>query len=158
MTREKIVQAAIRFEGTLYVGPTHFAAMKAVVEDHTMSSEKRDKILLYAEDGFVTSFGRFVGREEAYQLAKDNQQIVGRFNDAEFARDFSGHPQPRLDSGWVQENYASVGFSDIEPLYERSHTASLEERAQLEEQINVLFKLMALRSPNLTQRIDSVLS
>ncbi|HEY4489064.1 MAG TPA: hypothetical protein VJA87_01125 [Candidatus Paceibacterota bacterium] len=68
---EKITAAAIRCEGVIFSGSTHADAFLALKEkspewnwdEHTL------------EDGFVTSSGRFVSREEASQIAKNANQL-----------------------------------------------------------------------------------
>ena len=62
MATERISRAAVRFEGKVYGGYKHIKIK------HDIANEL-DRYPYGAEDGFLTSAGRFVTREEAATIA-----------------------------------------------------------------------------------------
>ena len=91
MTPESITAAAIRFDGNLFTGKNHAEAimnMEEVFPDWKTSGIKPD-------DGFVTSTGRYVKRDEAGRIAEQAEQL----------RVLPPHErqraQKRLDSDWI---------------------------------------------------------
>lgn len=76
---ETIVSVASRFKGKIFEGPTHFhtwkAAAKSVGKEDLSFSRFVESDPTY-QDGFITSEGRFVTREEATELAKKAKQPI----------------------------------------------------------------------------------
>lgn len=77
---EKIHQAAILRDGDIWTLPKparHHNILWAMHDvDNNSTPDKRPKIIAArGEQGFVTSAGRFVGREEAYAIAIQSGQI-----------------------------------------------------------------------------------
>ncbi len=84
------------------------------IADLRVNKNVRAKLMLDNEDGFMTDTGRFVGREEAFHIAKSQQQILppdktsGMDLSNELVnRDFYQQDHPRLDSGMI-ESYAPL--------------------------------------------------
>jgi hypothetical protein len=103
---EKIAAAALRINGKIYTGKTHFMALRKILDMPNISADEKTTMALNAEDGFVTDIGRFVDRNEAYALASANKQL----NNSEFSQPdrnkaFYGTAAPSLDSGLI-ENYS----------------------------------------------------
>ena len=93
LSRERIVAAAIRlFDGSVFSHATHYDAIWAALDagafpaftniteegraafaDTVQSGELFEAQSI--EDGFVTSEGRFVGRDEALFIAESAQQV-----------------------------------------------------------------------------------
>lgn len=63
---EKIVSAALRYKGEMFLGAMHAIAYIDLEEKYP---EYGDGV----EEGFLTSTGRFVGRKEAHDIAVRNQ-------------------------------------------------------------------------------------
>jgi hypothetical protein len=83
---EKIQAAATRYGGKVYTGNVHVQSLEAAAADHGMDvSQFIDKVNKEAGkteathdlDGFVTSGGRFVNREEARAIADRAEQLTG---------------------------------------------------------------------------------
>lgn len=79
--REAIRAAAIRFpDGEVFEGPFHAecwyeAHNKGKVKEDPSEGEYVDLIEVYSvEEGFTTTTGRFVGREEAFKIAVSAHQ------------------------------------------------------------------------------------
>ena len=72
--KEFILCAAIDYNGTIVCGHRHsdcYKTLKSLLgEINTDDMPKRDN------QGFLTSKNRYVGREEAWVIAKENNQIV----------------------------------------------------------------------------------
>lgn len=68
---ERIASAATRLtDGSIYTGQLHGDAYASACSAHRQTTESRyHKLFEQAEDGFTTSAGRFVSRDEAYRLA-----------------------------------------------------------------------------------------
>lgn len=64
--KERIVKAAVRKNGQVYTGKRHHEILNNI---------KPFGALKGSEQGFVTSTGRFVGREEARRIALDCGQV-----------------------------------------------------------------------------------
>lgn len=67
--KEQIKAPALRYQGQVFAGVSHIEAiakLKKVFPNVHLS---------YVEDGFVTTSGRFVDREEANNIAKENDQL-----------------------------------------------------------------------------------
>jgi hypothetical protein len=83
---EKIQAAATRYGGKVYTGDVHFQSLEAAAADHGMDISKFiDKVNKEAGkteathdlDGFVTTSGRFVTRQEARDIADRANQLTG---------------------------------------------------------------------------------
>jgi hypothetical protein len=69
--KERIVQAAMRTpDGKIFSGSAHIFA-----ENNAEAAGVPDADIRRSEDGFLTSHGRFVNRDEAYQIANGTGQI-----------------------------------------------------------------------------------
>ena len=66
---ERIEKSAVRHEGSIYTGKRHSDAINA-------AAEATGKTPVTGEQGFVTSTGRFVSREEAAKIAFSAGQIT----------------------------------------------------------------------------------
>jgi len=67
-----IVASAYRRDGKMYVGRRHCDVIRIMVDDFGLAipiGVESD------EDGFITSDGRFVDREEGYAIAKSSGQL-----------------------------------------------------------------------------------
>lgn len=110
---EKITAAAMRNDGKVYTGKTHFQIMRELIASPDMEGQDVAKWLLTAEDGFVTTTGRFVDREEAFEIARSAAQIVNNdLVDPEKNKAFYGTQKPSLDSGIV-EYYEPAPRNDL---------------------------------------------
>lgn len=80
---ERILDAASRYSGEIFSGPTHFHSWKQAVDKYNTSSGMTQEV----EHGFLTSRGRFVDREEAANIARAAVQIQypARFNNRNLA-------------------------------------------------------------------------
>lgn len=67
---EKIVSAAIEYQGKRYMAAAHGIAYGDLLE------ENPDSDLVGVREGFITSTGRFVGRAEAAEIARGQGQTV----------------------------------------------------------------------------------
>ncbi len=67
---EAISAAALQYEGELFTGRSHAEALGK------LEAEKPHYDIDKVKDGFVTNKNRFVGREEALQLAKNTKQVT----------------------------------------------------------------------------------
>ena len=89
MKEEKIVCSAIRVAGIgrwdgLYLGLRHndcFAEMKRFRDLVTNDDAVRVIMLRFSTQGFLTTKNRFVDREEAMQIAKSANQLIGNHGD-----------------------------------------------------------------------------
>lgn len=114
MTMEKIAGAAIRVGNEVFVGSTHFAAMRRIVEMPGVDPATVADMIMRGEDGFVTDTGRFVSRSEAFQIASEQGQLAHtELADPERNKAFYSTPEPSLDSG-MMEGYAPLR---IRPSY-----------------------------------------
>jgi hypothetical protein len=78
MNKEFILCAAINHQGIIISGHRHADCHK-VLNDllkkyNIIVSE--DKLPQRKDQGFLTSFNRFVSRKEAFKIAKENNQII----------------------------------------------------------------------------------
>ena len=71
-TKPWIVCAAIRFNDHIVCGPRHWDTTMRKMVDLLKDHEFWGK----AEQGFIDQFGRFYNREEAMQVARQNNQII----------------------------------------------------------------------------------
>lgn len=101
---EKIAAAALKARDQVYTGPTHAACMNAILTDERLTSDQKVAMLLDTDDGFVTNTGRFVSREEAFQIAQAQKQMTDhQYSEPEANKAFYGGAEPRLDSGLIKE-------------------------------------------------------
>lgn len=101
--REAIRAAAIRFpDGEVFEGPFHAecwyeAKAKGKVKEDVSQGEYVDLIEVYSVvEGFTTTTGRFVGREEAFRIAVAAHQQMPEPSDS---------PYQYLDSQDVADKY-----------------------------------------------------
>lgn len=73
---EKIRSAALQYKDKTYEGANHGFALGDIMDKFGDVSMKDIK------DGFTTTLGRFVSREEAFGLAKKQNQIEGKVLDS----------------------------------------------------------------------------
>lgn len=70
----RIVCAAIRMHGHIVIGPRHFdlTMLKTIEANPVYREWKWGR----AEQGFIDQFGYFLNRDEAYEIAKRQGQII----------------------------------------------------------------------------------
>lgn len=68
---EKVISAAVRTNGRVFSGVMHADAVD-------QAEREIGKILRPPEEGFITSNGRFISRDEAWDIANRNNQIDSR--------------------------------------------------------------------------------
>lgn len=101
---EKIAAAALKSGKRVFPGPSHPACMNAILTDEHLTSDQKVAMLLDTEDGFVTNTGRFITREEAFQIAQAQKQMTDhQYSEPEANKAFYGGAEPRLDSGLIKE-------------------------------------------------------
>jgi len=61
--------------GKIYYGHKHNHCLDAANGELSWTMNRQQISKLEKEQGFVTSEGRFVGRKEAWKIAKENNQI-----------------------------------------------------------------------------------
>lgn len=69
---EKVVAAALSSGGVIFIGRNHGEAMERLIEERPDLASG-----LEIEEGFVTTEGRFVTREEAHAIAEKEGQLKG---------------------------------------------------------------------------------
>ena len=72
MRKEFILCAAINYHGTIISGFRHadcYSLLKSLLPQISEEPERKDQ-------GFLTSQNRFVDRKEAFQIAKEQKQII----------------------------------------------------------------------------------
>lgn len=74
---EKIVTAAVEYNGEIFKAPIHAMALEELQMVHPEVQHDSQY-----KNGFLTSAGRFVGRDEAAQIADLNDQIKAEVRDA----------------------------------------------------------------------------
>lgn len=84
--QESIKAAALRYKGEIFTGPTHADAV-CVLEETYPDYRARE-----VEDGFVTSTGRYVDRDEALAIAQGKDQVK------------PGGPSDILDSNFLDSD------------------------------------------------------
>lgn len=72
---EKIASAALKYGGKLYEGLNHGFALENILKENPSAGMKD------IQDGFTTSKGRFVSREEAYDIADKAKQMGSDMKD-----------------------------------------------------------------------------
>ena len=71
---ETVKCAALLWKGEIFTGVTHAHAFFSFAEAHPEIKNPRNERF---EDGFETSIGRFITRNEALEIADRNEQIRG---------------------------------------------------------------------------------
>lgn len=75
-----VALAAIRLKNRkIFTGETHADAVALIADSYP----HRASILDFAEDGFLTTRGRFLDRERAYELAQSAKQLHQKARDYE---------------------------------------------------------------------------
>ena len=133
-----IAMAAIKYQGLLILGDTHSHADLLLLEMKNLTPSEKTRLYLSALDGFLTSDGVFVDRQEAYELARNHSQIIEPFCDPFLAVTHCGHEPPTLDSGWVMDNYAQPQLELIQTLTSQIPTMKDGEREWADSQIWIL--------------------
>lgn len=72
MEQERVVAAAIRFQGEVFLGRTHGQAVLAMEKKYPRWQQMTDQPV---EEGFSTTVGRFVDRQEADVIATAAAQV-----------------------------------------------------------------------------------
>lgn len=82
---EKIICAAVRFQGKVWYGHRHHHALEAMKDELSYVMNRKQMIdqRTGSDQGFVTSEGRYVGREEALEIAKRAGQVVNSDTDGQ---------------------------------------------------------------------------
>lgn len=75
LSAETISGAATRYGGKVYQGAHHGEAVELAAKDTGKTIDEIADATLAADDGFVTSTGRFVSRQEAMGIAKSAGQL-----------------------------------------------------------------------------------
>jgi hypothetical protein len=77
---EKIICSAVKFRDKVWRGHRHVHALDAMHGElsYTMNRKEMLEAQTDKDMGFVTSTGRYVGREEAWDIAKKVGQIIER--------------------------------------------------------------------------------
>lgn len=75
---EKIICAAVRFQDRVWYGHRHLHALAAMHDElsYTMSRKQMIEAQTDRNQGFVTSTGRYVDRQEAWIIAVNAGQLV----------------------------------------------------------------------------------
>lgn len=114
--RETINKAAIKFPtGEVTEGQFHFEALQNG-QDQGLKWKQGERY----EEGFTTSQGRFVNREEALKIAKANDQVKPYEQNPEYKELMSGELKPAksyLDAADLQEA-KPITLKESEPLPE----------------------------------------
>jgi hypothetical protein len=78
--KERIICAAVRFKDQVWMGHRHTHAMEAMRDQlsYTMNRKEMHEQGVGRDQGFVTSKGRYVGREEAWDIAVKAGQLNNR--------------------------------------------------------------------------------
>lgn len=72
---EKILCAAINYNGTIVSGHRHgdcYLLLKDLLSKYITPDDLPER----EDQGFLTSYNRYVGRKEAWTIAKANNQII----------------------------------------------------------------------------------
>lgn len=77
---EKIICSAVRFKDKVWMGHRHMHAMEAMHNQlsYTMNRKEMNEQQTDRDQGFITSTGRYVGREEAWDIAEKCGQLNDR--------------------------------------------------------------------------------
>lgn len=74
LSGERISSAALKYNNEIFEAPNHGIALNDIMEKYPEESSF-DKLMNTVKDGFTTTKGRFVSREEALDIAKKQNQI-----------------------------------------------------------------------------------
>lgn len=85
MENEIIICAAVRYNDKVWRGHRHGNAIEAQRDEMSYSNSRKQliKLQINKDQGFITSKNRYVGREEAWELAKAAGQIIERKHQTE---------------------------------------------------------------------------
>ncbi|MBI2109197.1 MAG: hypothetical protein HYT93_03420 [Parcubacteria group bacterium] len=97
---EKITASAIRLGGQIFTGNTHMDAVIAMEEERPDWSDYDTK----PEDGFMTSTGRFVQRDEAGEIAEKAEQLdhLGLKRKRDASEYLDAHDVDELKPKWLK--------------------------------------------------------
>ena len=91
---ERIVSAASKYKGEIFTGRWHWEAWnklrKKYPEDWERLTSNDEQYLKDFVDGFITSTGRFIDREEAKRIAEDADQLPKDIPGSELAAEELG--------------------------------------------------------------------
>ena len=73
---EKIICAAVKIYGKVFLGHRHCHCNDAANGELSWIMNRQEILKLESIEGFMTSEGRFVGREEAWKIAETAGQII----------------------------------------------------------------------------------
>lgn len=75
---QRVVCAANRMpDGTMFIGARHWDThMHEQADLYKKANGLSEKALIGADQGFIDQFGNFLTREEAWKVAKRNNQII----------------------------------------------------------------------------------
>lgn len=74
---ERIICAAIRLpNGKLFYGHRHNHCKEAARGELSWTLNRKQMITVRMEEGFITSYGRFLDRQAAWKIAKKEKQII----------------------------------------------------------------------------------
>jgi hypothetical protein len=77
MSKEKIICAAIKLEtGEIFYGHRHNNCIEAINSQLSWDLSRSQIKKIEKEQGFVTSDGRFVDRQQAWKIAESAGQII----------------------------------------------------------------------------------
>ena len=100
---EKVISAAVRVEGRIFTGAIHADAWEAADRGDPEGTTYR----LPEDEGFITNRGRFVGRDEAWDIANHNNQIDTQ-NTSENQTDLHAEALKGWDDADVDRNNAAL--------------------------------------------------
>jgi hypothetical protein len=135
--QERVVAAALKIKGKVYTGVYHPDAMwdawdkGAFPKYKTMDAFQmawEDGKIHADEEGFVTSTGRFIGREEAFDIAAKAKQIDPKQLKKEGGLSFMPGDTPVLDAGDAM--FEALDPDVIDPK-EYAHKTPLEYAVKL---------------------------
>lgn len=78
--KERITQVAIRYEGAVYSLPSPNRHHHILLR---LAQRNLDRWPISGQQGFVTSTGRFVNRNEAFMIAEKAGQLIRRHKEGE---------------------------------------------------------------------------
>lgn len=75
---EKIICAAVRFQGKVWRGNRHNHALEAMYDElsYVMNRQQMNQQQTDRDQGFITSENRFVDRQEAFAIAHTADQLL----------------------------------------------------------------------------------
>jgi len=96
---ETVKNAAVRIDGKVYEGPNHGVALDRAATELGKTQDELLELIDGSNDGFVTSTGRFVSREEADQIAKGAGQKKADSSNVNFLGSEDLVPAPPKGAG-----------------------------------------------------------